>query len=241
MRLIKAHDPRAFDGAAADWVNARVLEKPNSVLALPTGRTPIGLYAELVARVHARHLDLTRVMFFNLDEYCGLAIEDPHSYATFLREHFITPANIAAESVRLLQGDASDPVIECSTYDTQLGGYGGLDSCILGLGVNGHIAFNEPGSAWNQRTHRVQLSASTRALHEQQARSPWSIPPMGLTMGITTILEARHILLMVAGSKKRTALDALYRGKPDIAWPVTSLIEHPDLTVIEFCESVGDR
>lgn len=241
MQVINAATPRAFASAAADWVCGHLQSKPPSVLALPTGSTPLGLYGELIERLRAGTASLAAAKLFNLDEYCGLAPSDPHSYAAFLRQHLIAPAGLAADQVRLLRGDAPDIGAECSDYDAALADCGGIDLCVLGLGVNGHIAFNEPGSSWDLRTHAVHLSPATRAAHERQAQVPWSIPEWGVTMGIKTVLESRHILLLIAGAHKEAARAAFHAGIPDVHWPVTSLLAHAGLTVIELCGPSASR
>ena len=241
MRIINAATPRAFASAAADWVCRHLHSKPRSVLALPTGSTPLGLYAELIERLRAGTASLDAAKIFNLDEYCGLAPSDPHSYAAFLRRHLIAPAGLAAGQVRLLRGDAPDMGAECREYDAALADSGGIDLCVLGLGVNGHIAFNEPGSSWELRTHAVQLTPATRAAHERQAQVPWNIPEWGVTMGIKTVLESRHVLLLIAGTHKEAARAAFYAGAADADWPVTSLLAHAGLTVIELCGPSASR
>ena len=241
MRIINAATPRTFAGAAADWVCDHLSGKPASVLALPTGGTPLGLYAQLIERVRAGAASLDAAKIFNLDEYCGLAQSDPHSYAAFLRRHLIGPAALGAERVRLLRGDALDMDAECRDYDAAVAGCGGIDLCVLGLGVNGHIAFNEPGSSWDLRTHTVHLSHVTRTAHERQAQARWAIPEWGVTMGIKTVLESRHILLLIAGIHKEAARAAFYAGNPDADWPVTSLLAHPSVTVIELCGPSASR
>jgi len=241
MRVINTATPREFAGAAADWVCEHLRDKPASVLAMPTGNTPLGMYSELTHRSRTGIAPLDQVKLFNLDEYCGLPQSDPHSYAWFLHRHLIDPAGLAASQVRLLQGDAADIEAECRAYDAALSDCGGIDLCVLGLGVNGHVAFNEPGSAWDLRTHVVHLSHATRAAHERQASVPWNIPAWGVTMGIKTLIESRHILLLIAGSHKETARAAVYAGVADVDWPVTSLLAHPSLTLIELSESAGGR
>jgi glucosamine-6-phosphate deaminase len=236
MRVVHTASPEDFDGAAADWTCEHLRGREQPVLALPTGNTPLGLYSQLVARSRAGALSLAGARIFNLDEYCGLSASDPHSYAAFLQRHLIEPMGLKADRVRLLKGDAADLQAECKDYDATLERYGGIDLCILGLGVNGHVAFNEPGSDWNLRTHVVHLTHTTRVTHEGQAKAPWKIPDQGVTMGIKTILEARHVLLLIAGSGKEAARRAVYGGKADIDWPVTSLLAHADLTVIDLCE-----
>jgi glucosamine-6-phosphate deaminase len=235
VRVINAATPRALAGAAADWMCDHLRDKPQSVLALPTGTTPLGLYAELTARSRAGMVSLNAVRIFNLDEYCGLPQADPHSYAAFMHQHLIAPAGIGAGQIRLLRGDAVDMEAECRAYDAALADCGGIDLCVLGLGVNGHIAFNEPGSPWDLGTHVVHLSHATRAAHERQAQVPWRIPARGVTMGIKTVLQSRHVLLLIAGERKEAARAAIYAGVADVNWPVTSLVPHPSLTVIELC------
>ena len=239
MRIIKTESESGFAHAAADFTAAHLHDKPQSVFALPTGNTPLGLYRELVQRSRGGELSLAAARIFNLDEYCGVPRSDPHSYAAFMYQHLIAPLHLPADQVRLLRGDAADLQAECQDYDAAIAACRGIDLCILGLGTNGHIAFNEPGSPWNQRTHIVELSQSTRARQEKQATSPWHIPSEGITLGIQNLLEARHILLLIAGAHKLAARDALYRGVEDLDWPVTSLLRHPRVTIIELCGSAS--
>lgn len=245
VRVIDTETPAAFADAAADWVCDRVCAAPTSVLALPTGNTPLALYAELAARsrVGAVHLDQAKI--FNLDEYCGLAASDPRSFAGYLHRHLISPLNLRSEQVRLLRGAAPDIALECRDYDAAIADWGGIDLCVLGLGANGHVAFNEPGTPWDLRTHVAKLSDSTRAA--QRGASPqdspeiWKVPERGITMGVATLIEARQILLLIAGPGKSTATAALQRGVPSIDWPVTSLAAHPELTVIRLRETADHR
>jgi glucosamine-6-phosphate deaminase len=225
-------DRTALGALAADVLAEVVAQKPHAAIALPTGQTPLGLYGALVQRCRAGELRLDRARFFNLDEYLGLGPQHPLSYAGFLRRQLFDPAGIAMGQVRLLQGDADEPGAECRAYDAAIAGIGGIDLAILGLGVNGHIAFNEPGSAWDTRTHLVQLDAQTRATHAEQAGGRQRIPEKGITMGIATIRAAPRVLLLVTGPAKQAALDALLRGLPDPRWPVTSLLGHARLQVL---------
>jgi glucosamine-6-phosphate deaminase len=131
-----------------------------------------------------------------------------------------------------LQGDAVGIEAECRDYEVAIAAAGGLDLAILGLGTNGHIGFNEPGSDWSAQTHVVSLSAETRGTHVAQTQGKLAIPEYGITVGISTIASARDILLLVAGGAKARALAALRRGVPDPQWPVTALLTHPHLTVL---------
>ena len=235
MRVVSTATPQAFACAAADWIGAHLHHSPQPVLALPTGNTPLGLYGELIARSNAGSLNLKAARIFNLDEYVGVTRFDPHSYAAFLERHLFAPLQLDAGHIRLLQGDAADLQAECRAYDLAIKKCGGIDLCILGLGVNGHIGFNEPGSEWDTRTHVVQLSPATRAAQKQDGS--WDIPARGITMGIKTMLEARRVLLLIAGNGKEAARRAFYGGVADRTWPVTSLLAHPDLSVIELSAS----
>jgi glucosamine-6-phosphate deaminase len=200
--------------------------KPDLVVALPTGRTPLGLYSQL----RQRPVCFDRVRWFNLDEYVGLAPVDPLSYAYFLRDNFFRGLSVPLTNIRLLRGDAPDLLVESEDYDRAIQQAGGLDLAILGLGANGHIAFNEPGARWNRATHVVELSEQTRATNSEQQGN--TVPGLGITMGIATLRSARQVLLLVSGETKRTALQALLSGYPDPQWPVTSLLDHPALMVI---------
>ena len=236
MRLISTTNAHQFAHHSADWLVEKVQRNSHSVMLLPTGRSPMGLYRECVRRVRCAELSLKQVSLFNLDEYSGLSRTDAHSYAAFLHEHLIAPAGIAAGQVRLLRGDAPDPQSECQAYDRSLLERGGVDVCILGLGANGHIAFNEPGVSWGLRTHLAQLSLETRTAHAHQQGAGWLVPTHALTVGIQTIQDSRSILLLVRGAVKAAALRALRSNVADTDWPVTSLVGHSDLTVIELCE-----
>jgi glucosamine-6-phosphate deaminase len=225
-----------FSRAAADHVAAVLERKPEAVIALPTGQTPLGLYAELVARTAAKRLSAAQGRFFNLDDYLGLNVHHPLSYARFLREHFLTPLGVPEEHIRLLQGEAVEIEAECRAYEAAIAAAGGLDLAILGLGANGHIGFNEPGSDWSAHTHVVTLSQETRDTHVSQTHGRFAIPEYGVTVGISTILSAREVLLLVAGGAKARALAAFRSGIPDPKWPVTALLSHPNLTVIAETE-----
>jgi glucosamine-6-phosphate deaminase len=224
-----------FSNAAANHVAALLARNPEAVIALPTGQTPLGLYAEWAARAAAKQLSAAQARFFNLDDYLGLSATHPLSYARFLRERFLMPAGVPEEHIRLLRGDVEIDA-ECRDYEAAIAAAGGLDLAILGLGTNGHIGFNEPGSDWSARTHVVPLSPETRATHVAQTHGRFAIPEYGITVGISTIVAARAILLLVAGGAKSRALAALRRGIADPKWPVTALLTHRNLTVLAEAE-----
>jgi glucosamine-6-phosphate deaminase len=221
-----------FDGLAAEFLTRQLQAKPAATVALPTGSTPLGLYAQLRAHGAANRHHLDEVRFFNLDEYVPLSAEDSRSFAHFLKRELFAPLGIPRGNIRLLRGDATDPDRECADYEAALADAGGLDLAILGLGANGHIAFNEPGTPWTSVTHVARLAPETVASQAHVFADARITPERGLTMGIATILSARAILLLVAGEAKRTALTALLRGFADLSWPASSLYHHPALTIL---------
>lgn len=235
--MIRVRTPIELACAAADLVGAQLESNPRAVLALPTGSTPLGLYAELVRRARSGAARLAQARIFDLDEYCGLPPDDPSSYAAFIRNHLQLPLSLDDRRVRLFRGNAPDFAAECGEYERAIANQGGIDLCVLGLGENGHVAFNEPGSPWTARTRVVELSASTRARIEADASGPRPVPTHGMTVGIQNLLEARQALLLIAGPGKLAAKAALARGIEDPAWPVTSLLRHPSATVIELDET----
>jgi glucosamine-6-phosphate deaminase len=190
------------------------------------------MYERLAEMHRAGEFSCRAGRFFNLDEFVGLGPDDPHSYGAYLRRHFLERVDASPDGVRFLRGNAPDLEAECRAYDAAIEAAGGIDLAILGLGTNGHIAFNEPGADWQDTTHCVVLAEPTRRAQRRQFHSGVAIPHEGLTMGVKTIRAARAILLLVAGAGKEAALAALLAGSPDANWPVTGLLEHPDLVVL---------
>jgi len=232
MKMHWSDSAAGFDRAAADALAQALQARDEPFVALPTGSTPLGLYAEVARRVATGAALPGRAHYINLDEYVGLGPQHALSYVGYLQRHFLGPAGIARERVHLLRGDARDLDAECRAADAALARWGGLDLALLGLGENGHIAFNEPGSDWNAATHVVALDERTRAAQRRQAGAGAAIPAHGITLGLATLRAARSVVLLVRGAAKGAALAALLRGRADPQWPVTSLIGHPRLTVI---------
>ncbi|MDQ0473662.1 glucosamine-6-phosphate deaminase [Labrys wisconsinensis] len=224
-------DPAALAGHAADRIAALLHRKPDAAIALPTGQTPLMLYRELAQRHRTGALSLAAAHLFNLDEYLGLPGRHPMSYAAFLRDNLIDLVDADPARVHLLDGASADPAAACAAHDRAVEAAGGLDLAILGLGVNGHIAFNEPGCSWQTRGHVVDLAEATLARHREQT-GRGDLPKRGLTMGVATLREARSVLLLASGSGKRAAMAALLAGRGDPDWPVTSMLTHPDLLVL---------
>jgi glucosamine-6-phosphate deaminase len=230
LEWIEGQDSFATRAAAHVARSIRAGESP--AIALPTGQTPVGLYRELIAMQAAGDLALGQAYYFNLDEYVGVPQADSHSFAAFLRRHFLDEAMIPAAHIRMLQGDAQDIESEAKAYDAAVAARGGLDLAILGLGGNGHIAFNEPGADWSAGTLVVPLTEETRAANATYFDDGFVVPSEGVTMGIGMLRAAKQVLLMVSGAAKAEALGMLLAGKADPAWPVTALCGHPNLIVM---------
>jgi glucosamine-6-phosphate deaminase len=199
--------------AAARLIADQIRSKPNLVLGLAAGNTPIGAYRELVRLHRDENLDFSRVTLFSLDEYEGLSAADPLSFSRFFHVHLLDHINVLPQNIHLLSEHAQ------STFEQSIKDAGGIDLQLLGIGKNGHIAFNEPGSAFDSRTRRVNL-------------------PNGgaVTMGIGTILEARRILLLASGPEKTSILNAAIQGPVSESVPASALQQHHDVTVLLSAE-----
>lgn len=239
MQQLIARDYRELSRLAADRVSAVVAEKPAAVLGLATGSTPIGLYAELVARSRAGELDLRQVTTFNLDEYLGLPRTHPASYWQFMQAHLFRHVPVRAERIHLPRGDAPDPEAECRAYEAAIAAAGGIDLQVLGIGGNGHIGFNEPGAPFDSVTRVVDLTAETRAANARFFARPDEVPRQAISMGIRTIMQARRILLLASGEGKAAAVAAALTGPVTTAVPASVLQRHPDVTVIMDAAAAG--
>jgi glucosamine-6-phosphate deaminase len=233
IRVTVFPNDRAAARALAKRIAAHVQAKPSLVLGLPTGRTPVRLYQELVWLVEHRQLDLSTVRTFNLDEFLGVGREHPGSYRRFMEEHLFTPAGIADRQVEFLNGAAADPAAECERYEEAIAAAGGIDVQILGIGTNGHIGFNEPARELQARTHRVRLKPETRrsnaALFGGDADA---VPPEALSMGMATILQARSVVLLATGKSKAGCIARLVNGPISTRLPASFLQLHHDVEIV---------
>jgi glucosamine-6-phosphate deaminase len=228
--LIVASDAEELARRAADHVADLVTARPDAVLALPTGRTPLGLYRELVDRVHGRQLDFSRITVFALDEFGGLPPDHPTSNFFYLVRHLL--ADVPVARLFSLDGHASHNEDECRGYESAIAGTGGIDLAVLGIGRNGHLGFNEPGSPFDSRTRRVKLRPESRQDLTWAFPDPKSAPSFGLTMGLGTIMEADAVLLLATGEEKAQVLARALRRRPTPRTPASVLQRHPRLTVI---------
>ncbi|HUE90399.1 MAG TPA: glucosamine-6-phosphate deaminase [Vicinamibacterales bacterium] len=214
---------------------------PGLVLGLPTGRTPLALYGELVRLSAQDQVDWSEVRTFNLDEFVGLAPGAPGSYRAFMQERLFRHVDIRHEHIGFLDGAASDVTAECRRYERAIAAAGGIDLLVLGIGGNGHIGFNEPAEALVARTHLVTLDAPTRAANALWFDGDVSrVPQHALTMGMATILAARAIVLMATGEAKAEAVRAMLYGGVTTNVPASFLQLHPQVQVM-LDQSLADQ
>ena len=232
MNLIICETPAEAAVKAAQLVMDRVRAKPACVLGLPTGGTPLGMYAELAKAVAEKRADFGGVTTFNLDEYCGLPPDDPQSYRAFMRVHFYEPCGLAPTQTRIPDGNAPDPGAEALAYEAAIRAGGGIDLQVLGIGHNGHLGFNEPGTPADSRTHAVMLTEQTRQANARFFASLDGVPARAITMGLQTILEARELLLLANGADKARIVAAALRGPVTTGNPASLVQTHPRVTVI---------
>lgn len=229
-------DPRdaaiAVASEIATLVDTARARSEDLILGLATGHTPLGLYEELVRRTRTG-LDLACVRTFNLDEYVGLAHDHPSSFRSFMRHHLFDPAGVPQAHTHIPDGTLADADLarHCADYERAIAEAGGIDLQLLGLGGNGHIAFNEPGTPFDSRTRVETLTDQTRLANAGDFASGEEVPERALTMGIATILEARRVRVLAFGSHKAPVVERLLRGPLETAFPASCLLDHPDATL----------
>ncbi len=216
---------------AAEILLTAVREHPTTVLGLPTGRTPLGLYRRVVAECAREYRCFTGVTTFNLDEYVGLPREHPASYFSYMRQHLFDHVDIDPSRIHIPDGGAEDPSAECASYEAAIEQAGGLDLTFLGLGRNGHIGFNEPGTPFDSRTRVVTLEESTR-LANAAFFPDGRVPRQAITMGIATILSSKRIVLLAGGTGKQQAIERLHQAFIDRDFPASALWTHKNVTVL---------
>ncbi len=227
IELLNLSNAESVGVHAAREIAVLVRARPDCVLGLATGGTPVDCYRELVRMHRDEGLDFSHVKTFNLDEYVSLPSSHPQSFRQFMQRHLFNHINIAPESTYVPNGIASDLSCEASDYEQRIRRLGGIDLQLLGIGKNGHIAFNEPGSEGNSRTRTVSLTAETVEANSRFFDSPADVPRTALTMGIGTILEAKRIVLLATGDGKREAVRQAIYGKITEDCPASFLQEHP--------------
>lgn len=227
MKLTVYPSEKAAAAALARQIAARVAAKPDLVLGLPTGRTPIPLYRQIIALFKAGEIDLSHMTTFNLDEFVGVAADDPGSYRTFMREQLFAHVNIPAGRTHFLNGVADDLEAECARYERAIEEAGGIDLQILGIGTNGHVGFNEPARQLQARTHRVTLHESSRRANRALfGNDAGGVPTEALSMGMATILNAREIVLLAMGKSKARCIERVVNGAVTTRLPASFLQLH---------------
>ena len=232
MKIIRAKDYADMSRKAANIISAQVIMKPNCVLGLATGGTPVGAYAQLVDWYNKGDLDFSEVTTVNLDEYRGLPKEHPESYWSFMHKNLFDKVNIRPEAIHLPDGTNPDAADACKKYNEIIHSVGGIDLQLLGLGPNGHIGFNEPGAAFEKETHCVDLTESTIQANKRFFEKVEDVPTQAYTMGIKNIMQARKVLLIVSGEGKAEILDKVLYGPVTPQVPASILQLHNDLTVV---------
>lgn len=223
-------DYESLSARAAELFLETIRRDPRAVLGLPTGRTPIGMYARVVAECSREYRCFSDVTTFNLDEYAGIPREHPGSYYTFMKQQLFDHVDIDPRNAHIPDGAAPDLATECIRYEQAIRDAGGLGVTFLGLGANGHIAFNEPGTPFDARTRVVTLTESTRAANAAVFGA--SVPTHAITIGIGTILDSAAVVLLATGANKRAAIERLRGGEVSPDFPASALWRHADVTVL---------
>ncbi|MFT8871249.1 MAG: glucosamine-6-phosphate deaminase [Sporolactobacillus sp.] len=233
MKVIAVKDYQAMSVAAAQAVCSVVRANPGSALGLATGSSPLGMYQALAAMCKKKAISFRKVRTVNLDEYIGVPETDVHSYHYYMNKRLFSALDVVPKNCHLPNGMASQLDDECKRYDRLITELGGIDLQLLGIGQNGHIGFNEPGSPLDSGTHVVTLTASTRHANARFFSSIEDVPRQAITVGLATILKSREIMLLVSGAAKaETLARLLHMDCVDAGFPASALLKHPRVTLI---------
>ncbi|WP_195984467.1 glucosamine-6-phosphate deaminase [Clostridium sp. D33t1_170424_F3] len=232
MKIFSAPDYTAMSRKAANLISAQVILKPDSVLGLATGSTPLGVYSQLIDWYEKGDVDFTKVRSVNLDEYCGLAPEHEQSYHYYMKENFFKHINVQMVNTHVPDGLAKDVAAEGHRYDKLIDSLGGIDLQLLGIGNTGHIGFNEPSDSFIKETHRVTLKQKTIDANARFFASKDEVPRYAVTMGIGAIMGAKKVLLVANGAGKAEILYQSLFGPITPEVPASILQVHPDVTVV---------
>ena len=232
MKIYETKDYQEMSRQAANILSAQVILKPDCVLGLATGSTPIGTYDQLVDWYNKGDVDFSQVRTVNLDEYRGLTRDNDQSYYYFMHKHLFDRVNIKLENTNVPDGTQEDAAKECARYEALIESMGGVDIQLLGLGHNGHIGFNEPGEAFEKETHCVDLTESTIEANKRFFASADDVPKQAYTMGIKTIMQAKKILIVVNGENKADIVERAFFGPVTPEVPASILQLHNDVTLV---------
>lgn len=232
MRFVKVDTYEELSRRAANLIAAQVNVKPNCVLGLATGSSPLGTYARLAEMCDAGDVDFSEATSVNLDEYVGLDGTNDQSYRYFMDHNLFSHINIRRECTHVPSGVAADPSKEGADYDALIASLGGIDLQLLGIGLDGHIGFNEPDDCFTKETHLVDLDESTIVANARFFASEDQVPRQALTMGMGGIMQAKKVLLIANGQNKKDILEKAFYGPITPSVPASILQLHPDVTVI---------
>lgn len=238
IKIYRAHNYQDMSRKAANILSAQIIIKPDCVLGLATGSSPVGIYDQLVEWYKKDDLDFSRVKTVNLDEYVGLDEDNPQSYHYFMKKNLFSRVNIDMNNVHVPEGTNPDIEGECLSYERAIESIGGIDMQLLGLGPNGHIGFNEPGECFTRKTHIVDLAESTIEANKRFFEDASQVPRQAITMGIGTIMKAKKILMVVDGEKKAKVLKEALTGEVTPKVPASILQLHPDFTLVADDEAL---
>lgn len=232
MRVIVCDTYDELSAAGAKLIESQIMLKPNSVLGLATGSTPIGLYKKLVELNKNGEVDFSKVVTFNLDEYYPISPNNNQSYYYFMNEHLFNHINIDKNNTHIPNGETKTPDEECKNYEKLIEKAGGIDLQLLGIGQNGHIGFNEPDDNLNTSTHVTELTESTINANSRFFNDIAEVPTKALTMGISTILKSKKIILLASGKSKHNVVKELLTDDINTNIPATMLKVHRDVVLI---------
>jgi len=239
MIIYECEDYKGMSRRAANIISAQVILKPNCVLGLATGSTPIATYSQLADWVAKKDLSFAKVRSVNLDEYKGLTPEHPQSYRYFMNKHFFHLVDIDLKNTHVPSGLATDLEAECKNYDALIESLGGIDLQLLGLGRNGHIGFNEPADTFTLGTHVVELTQSTIEANKRFFASEKDVPRQAITMGVKQIMQARRIVVVASGVDKADAISKVFNGCVDPQVPASILQVHPNCILVADKEALS--
>ena len=232
MKIYSAQDYQSMSRKAANILSAHVILKPDSVLGLATSSTPIGMYKQLIEWYNKGDIDFSQVHTVNLDEYLGLAPTHDQSYRYFMQANLFDHVNVPPENTNVPNGLAPDPEAECARYNQVIADLGGIDVQVLGMGHNGHIGFNEPEESFELETHVVDLTDNTIDANARFFASRDEVPRQAVTMGIKSIMQARHILVVVSGKDKAEIVKRAFFGPVTPKVPASILQMHPHVSLV---------
>jgi glucosamine-6-phosphate deaminase len=232
MKIIEVNDYNKMSKKAADYITNKIRRFPSLTLGLATGGTPLGLYKYLIEDHKKNLTSYQEITTFNLDEYIGLSQTNHNSYRYYMNDQLFNHINIKKSKTNIPRGDVDNVEKEAFHYEELIKSHGGVEIQILGIGSNGHIGFNEPGTSFDSITHIVQLAASTREVNARFFNNLEEVPTRAITMGIATIMKSKEILLLISGESKKEAFRNLMYGEIHEGFPASILRNHPAVTVI---------